>query len=72
MYKKEIKNELRQAYCSINNINQELIKLKIVAHNLEKLGYNADDFYKILDNLGVEFKKTKDVCEDYIYNTLKK
>lgn len=60
MYKNEIKNELQTIYNSNVKIDEELVKIKIVIHNLDKLGLNTSEFERLLDNLGIEFYKLKE------------
>lgn len=60
MYNNEFKNELKSIYNGIKNVDNEFINIKIAIHNLEKLGLDTKEFYKLLDNVGIEFKKLKD------------
>ena len=59
MYQNEIKKELQAIYNSNKNIDAELVNIKVAIHNLEKLGFNAKDLEKMLDNVGIEFYKFK-------------
>ena len=59
MFKNEIKKELQAIYNSNENIDDELVNIKIAIHNLEKLGINTKDLEKQLDNIGIEFYKFK-------------
>lgn len=70
MFKNEIKNELKNTYNSIKNIDSELINLKIAIHNLEKLGFNTNEFYDKIDEVGIEFKKLKDYNDEFTKNNL--
>lgn len=65
MFKKEILGELKTTYDNINKISGEVINIKIAIHNLEKLGFNVDEFYKKLDDLGIELKKLRDYNDDF-------
>lgn len=71
MFREELKNELKQNYDSIKNIDKEIINIKVAIHNLEKLGLNTKEFDKLLDDLGIEFKKLKDFNDDFTKKTLK-
>ena len=71
MFKNEVKNELQTIFTSSKNIDNEIVNIKIAIHNLEKLGLDTKDFYKLLDNLGIEFKKLKDFNADYTKEKLK-
>lgn len=71
MYNNEFKNELKNIYNSIKNIDDEFINIKIAIHNLEKLGLDTKEFYKLLDNVGIEFKKLKDFNADFTKEKLK-
>lgn len=71
MYKKEIKNELYIIHKSIKNIDNELIDIKIAVHNLDKLGFNMDYMYDLIDNLGVELYKFKMKYNDLEKDMLK-
>lgn len=65
MFKNEIKNELQTIYNSNVKIDEEIVKIKVAIHNLEKLGLNTRDFEKLLDNLGIEFYKLKEFSKKY-------
>ena len=67
MYKREIKNELYTIYNSIKNIDNELIDIEVAIHNLEKLGFNMDDIYNLIDNVGIEFYKFKTMMLKKLY-----
>ena len=71
MYNKEVKTELMNIYKDIKNVDNELVYIKIAIHNLEKLGLDTKDFYKLLDNIGIEFKKFKDFNADFTKEKLK-
>lgn len=71
MYKNEVKTELQTIFTSSKNIDNEIVNIKIAIHNLEKLGLDTKEFYKLLDNLGIEFKKLKDFNTDYTKEKLK-
>lgn len=71
MFKNEVKNELQTIFTSSKNIDNEIVNIKIAIHNLEKLGLDTKEFYKLLDNLGIEFKKLKDFNADYTKEKLK-
>lgn len=71
MFKDEVKNELHTIYTSLKNVDDEIVNIKIAIHNLEKLGLDTKEFYKLLDNLGIEFKKLKDFNADYTKEKLK-
>ena len=71
MFKDELKKELKQNYDSIKTINKEIINIKVAIHNLEKLGVNTNEFDKLLDNLGIDFKKLKDFNDDFTKKLLK-
>lgn len=68
MYKNEIKKELQAIWNSNNNIDNELINIKIAIHNLEKLGCKVNDLEKMLDNIGIEFYKFKTENSEIIKN----
>lgn len=72
MFKNEVKNELQTIFTSSKNIDNEIVNIKIAIHNLEKLGLDTKEFYKLLDNLGIEFKKLKDFNADFTKEKLKK
>ena len=59
MFENEIKNAKRQIFNSENAIDNELTNIKIALHDLEKLGFNTNEFEKLLDNVGIEFYKFK-------------
>ena len=61
MYSKEIKDNFTSINTALKNINTDFTDIKILVHSLDKLGINMDDFYKQLDNLGIEIKKLKDM-----------
>ena len=65
------KNELQTIFTSSKNIDNEIVNIKIAIHNLEKLGLDTKEFYKLLDNLGIEFKKLKDFNADFTKEKLK-
>lgn len=65
MYKNEIKNELQTIYNSNIKIDEELVKIKIAIHNLDKLGLNTSEFERLLDNIGIEFYKIKEFSKKY-------
>ena len=65
------KNELKSIYNGIKNIDNEFINIKIAIHNLEKLGLDTKEFYKLFDNVGIEFKKLKDFNADFTKKVLK-
>lgn len=71
MFKNEVKNELQTIFTSSKNIDNEIVNIKIAIHNLEKLGLDTKEFYKLLDNLGIEFKKLKDFNADFTKEKLK-
>ena len=71
MFKDELKKELKQNYDSIKTINKEIINIKVAIHNLEKLGVNTNEFDKLLDNLGIDFKKLKDFNNNFTKKLLK-
>ena len=71
MYKNEVKTELQTIFTSSKNIDNEIVNIKIAIHNLEKLGLDTKEFYKLLDNLCIEFKKLKDFNTDYTKEKLK-
>ena len=72
MYKSEIKNELYIIYNSIKKIDNELINIKVSIRNLEKLGYNMNDVYNQIDDVGIEFYKFKTMIQkNYIKGELK-
>lgn len=71
MFREELKAELKQNYDSIKTINKEIVNIKVAIHNLEKLGLDTKDFNKLLDDLGIEFKKLKDFNDDFTKKTLK-
>lgn len=61
MYSKEIKDNFKAIYVALNNINSDFTDIKILVHSLDKLGLNVEEFYKQIDNLGIELKKLKDI-----------
>ena len=71
MFKNEVKDELQTIFTSSKNIDNEIVNIKIAIHNLEKLGLDTKEFYKLLDNLGIEFKKLKDFNADFTKEKLK-
>ena len=71
MFSKELKNEFKQVFNSNKKIDEELVNIKIAIHNLEKLGLDTKEFYKLLDNVGIEFKKLKDFNDDFTKKILK-
>lgn len=71
MFKNEVKNELQTIFTSSKNIDNGIVNIKIAIHNLEKLGLDTKEFYKLLDNLGIEFKKLKDFNADFTKEKLK-
>lgn len=71
MFKNEVKNELQTIFTSSKNIDNEIVNIKIAIHNLEKLGLDTKEFYKLLDNLGIEFKKLKDFNAEFTKEKLK-
>ena len=71
MFKNEVKNELQTIFTSSKNIDNEIVNIKIAIHNLEKLGLDTKEFYKLLDNLGIEFYKLKMYSNDYTKEKIK-
>ena len=72
MYNNEFKNELKSIYNGIKNIDNEFINIKIAIHNLEKLGLDTKEFYKLLDNVGILVccEKSYFINEKQYLNTL--
>lgn len=52
MFKKEIIETIKE-------IDKLFTEIKIETHTLDKLGYNVDNIYKALDDLGIEIYKFK-------------
>lgn len=71
MFREELKAELKQNYDSIKNIDKEIINIKVAIHNLEKLGFNTNEFYDKLDEMCIEFKKLKDFNDDFTKKNIK-
>lgn len=44
---------------TLKEIDKLFTELKIEIHTLDKLGYNVEDIYKILEDLGIEIYKFK-------------
>ena len=63
MYKEEINKYNNDIYKNIKEIEKHIIKINIILHDLEKLGYNEKDMYKIIDNIGIELYKMKKIKE---------
>lgn len=66
MFTNEIKEYKKDLYNSIKNIDSELVKIKVAIHNLEKLGYNVDNFNKLIDSNGITFYQLKNKINDFI------
>lgn len=64
MYSKELKDNFKGIYTALNNIQHDFTDIKILVHSLDKLGLNVEEFYKQIDNLGIELKKLKDINND--------
>jgi len=71
MYNNEFKGNLKRINDSTKNIDNDLLNIKIAIHNLEKLGLDTKEFYKLIDNVGIEFKKLKDFNADFTKEKLK-
>lgn len=59
MYKKETKDACKNMYKAAKEFDKQFTELKIAIHTLDKIGYNMDQFYEQLENLGIELYKTK-------------
>ena len=68
MFKNEIKKELQAIYFSNKKIDEELVKIKVALHDLEKLGCKTESLEKMLDNIGIEFYKFKTENREIIKN----
>ena len=66
MYSKELKDNFKSIYVALENMQHDFTDIKILVHSLDKLGLNVEDFYKQIDNLGIELKKLKDINNDKI------
>lgn len=66
MYNNEIKDNLKNLFINNQDVNKKITEIKIILHNLEKLGFNTDTLYKMLDNVGIEFYNFKMNTNDFI------
>lgn len=67
------KNEyLKKMWEDLRAIDDKFTDFKVMLHNLDKLGYNVDDYNKLLDNVGIELYKLKIFNNDYTKEKLKK
>jgi hypothetical protein len=66
MYKNEIKKDVEELTKGIKNIDNELTRIKIAIHNLDKFGYNMEEEYKQMNDLGIEMYKMKMLVEKRI------
>lgn len=70
MNKTQIKNELWQINNSLNLMDSQFIKIKTAFHNLEKMGFDMNEIYKMLDETGIPFYKLKTMSRDFIKEQL--
>lgn len=66
MYNNEIKDNLKNLFINNQDVNKKITEIKIILHNLEKLGVNTDTLYKMLDNVGIELYNFKMNTNNFI------
>lgn len=71
MNNEQIKGELKTVFNAIKEIDKQLVNIKVATHTLDKTGYNMNEEYKTLDEVGVEFYKLKTMYQDKIKEMLK-
>lgn len=71
MYKEELKEYSKNIWKSGKNIDSELTNIKVMLHNIEKLGKDTKDMEKQLDNVGIELYKLKRQIEELEKELLK-
>ena len=59
MFKDEIKNELRTIYMDNKEIDKKITEIKVALHNLEKLGFDITELYKLQEQAKLQNKKIK-------------
>lgn len=65
MFKEETKKALLDIFTSKKNIDEELVKIKVAMHDLEKLGHDTTALEKALDEVGIAFYQFKMISKDY-------
>lgn len=72
MNKSQIKDELIKMNDSLNLIDSQFLKLKTAIYDLEKMGFKLDEFYELMDEVGMPFYKLKTKSRDFIKDVIKK
>lgn len=70
VFKAQTKKELEGVYDSIKTIDDEIVKIKVAMHTLEKLLVNTDEYNKLIDELGIAFYKLKTYNKDFLEDWL--
>ena len=70
MCKNEVRDNLRDLFTNNQEVDKKIIEIKTTLHNLEKLGLDTKDLYKLLDNVGIEMYKFKMNSKDFIKEKL--
>jgi predicted transcriptional regulator len=70
MYKNETKENIKSLVDGIKAIDMEMVKIKTAIHTLDKLGFNVENEYKQLENVGIELYKQKQMFME-IYDRIK-
>lgn len=71
MNNEQIKGELKTVFNAIKEIDKQLVNIKVATHTLDKTGYNMNEEYNSLDEVGIEFYKLKTMYQDKIKEMLK-
>ena len=65
MNKTQIKDEL------IKLNDSQFLKLKVAIYDLEKMGFKLNEFYELMDEVGMPFYKLKTKSRDFIKDVIK-
>lgn len=64
MYKREIKEAYEDLVKAVKEIDKQTVVMKACLHTLDKLGFDIEDIYQQLDNVGIEFYKEKEMLKN--------
>lgn len=70
MLYEEVKDEIKGIRYNLDNLDFDLVNIKVIIHNIKKLGIDTNDLDKQMDDIGIEIYQFKNKLE--IFEVLSK